>query len=195
MKGSFPAGTLLEACCKQSGLKVMLIQTLFAILPALALSLSPPWYTFATQVKVTFGADPIVSVGPLVPGYSLTVTVDNEAKATAIASILTTSKSFGNVNVAVNVVCNGNFVPSVPLDASSVEQVIFTALNGNPLYSGIVSRSGFRIRTFVLFKPVVLQYFNDNFADPFGKQNMVAADVWKEVLRFGNLAGISTAEI
>lgn len=171
-------------------------------------ALSPPWITFANQVKFTVGQDPNVRVGNLRSigsNYLLLITVRSLSRARALATIIQNSVQFGNVKVTVLIkTCTGQTArpySTTSLTASQIAQLYRIALSTNTLFSFVTTRSitpqvG-SLSVFPVFKKKVVQFFNDDLTDLFNNYNNVAAFVFQAVLKntINNIAiNFSTAE-
>ena len=66
--------------------------------------LLPPWITYFNELKNSIGADPTVTVGPLIPvggNFIILVQAISNEKARALATFLKSFVEFGNVSVTV----------------------------------------------------------------------------------------------
>jgi hypothetical protein len=153
--------------------------------------LSPPWYTFASEMKATIGATPGVHVSDLKANpdgsYTLDITAKSFLKAVEVASIVKPTADFGGTTVTVVVSDkNGDVVnPIVPTSVYQVEKLYNGALKGNDLYAGVKAKPLFPnapVVVFPIFTPTVVQFYNDNLADYYSNANLVAADAFGDVL-------------
>ncbi|CAG9614087.1 hypothetical protein BACCIP111899_03314 [Bacillus rhizoplanae] len=153
--------------------------------------LSPPWVIYFNELKFSIGENPGVTVGPLIPAgddYIILVTVTGNEKARAIATILNPTVNFGNINVNV-VVSNreGQMIApfSCPLDAFEIAHVFQLALEGNPFFEDVVVKPqlpGEQDVVYPVFKPKVIQFFNDDISNLCNTFVAVAANVFKDVI-------------
>lgn len=85
--------------------------------------------------------------------------------------------TFGKVNVKIIV------VPS-NLKATKAD-TIRKAFEGNPLFSDVIEiqmEGTSNPFTYVMFKPEVVQYWDDNIGDPHGNVTTLAQDLAREIL-------------
>lgn len=143
------------------------------------LKLSPPWVTYANQMKAIFDGDPDVKILFDQEEMTVNVYVANEAKAAALTQILPTEQAFGNVKLRVNVV-PANAAPG----GDMYEDRFRTAFTGNPRYeySETVTSPLGRF-TYVVWAADVIQYFDDDLGDINGNATMVIADCARAVFR------------
>ena len=147
-----------------------------------AVQLSPPWAIFWRDIDALFAEDPDVKVEYDEDDLIINIYVENAEKAYALTQLLPTEKIFGNVKLAINV---------VPADADdeSVIDLFNKAFDGNPLFSYAKEyQKGAFKNSYVVFKPEVIQYFNDDLSDINGNRTTVVAEVAKEV--FSDVQGV-----
>nr|WP_093293253.1 hypothetical protein [Thermoactinomyces sp. DSM 45892] len=154
--------------------------------------LSPPWVTYFNEIKYSVGADPSVTVGPLIPVvdvYLIIVIVSDNEKAKAIATLLHPTKTFGNVEVLVVVInTHGELITPLPcpLDAFEIASIFQTALTGNDFFQEVVVQPQLPDEpdaVYPVFKPEVIQFFNDDISNLCNTFTGVAANVFQDVLR------------
>lgn len=160
--------------------------------------LSPPWNTYFNEIKFSIGTDPEVTVGPLIPAgdnYIILITVTGNEKARALATLLKPTVNFGNVNVSVFVSNReGQLVSSFPcpLDAFEIAHLVRVALKGNPYFAEVVAQPqlpGGKNVVYPVFKPEVIQFFNDDISNLCNTFVAVAASVFKDVMK-GAVCGV-----
>lgn len=157
--------------------------------------LSPPWYTFANQIKYTYGASKFIHVNDLIEvdgEYLLTINVYDNRIARALRQILPMEKMFGNVDVDIAIFdCNGHEVPisNQEYTPEALGELFCIALKCNPLFVGVVLTGG-KIpapiinsvgNVVVIIDKCVVQFYNDDIADLCSNYNEVAAKVFLEV--------------
>ncbi|MHA7136689.1 hypothetical protein ACRTEV_05385 [Rossellomorea arthrocnemi] len=153
--------------------------------------LSPPWVTYHNELKYSIGQDPSVIVGPLIPAfgnYIIPVTAIGDEKAIALATLLKDTVEFGNVSVNV-VVINGdqeivNPLPC-PLRSFVVADLVQSALSGNPYFIEVVVKPqmpGGPNAVYPVFKPEVIQFFNDDISNLCNTFTAVASSVFADVM-------------
>ena len=140
------------------------------------LKLSAPWYLFYRQINALFGEDPDVLVQYEEDENIVTLRVNGQEKAYAIAEILPTEKAFGNVVMKINV---------VPANKPKTKLGIYKkAFEGNPVFSyALAVDTGMTSNTFnfVVLKHKICQFFNDNLGDPHGNYTALYEDVARDV--------------
>ena len=159
--------------------------------------LSPPWYTFWNKVNSALGNDPNVSVGPLDTSsnpYVIQVSVSDQNKANALATIVQRNQVFGNVGVQVQILYQGQqAVPVAVSSAQQLAQVVQKALFNNAWLVEVQFRSltpGSKQEVvFPIFQKAVIQFFNDDLSDYYSNFNGVVDSVFANVLN-GAVAGI-----
>ena len=111
--------------------------------------LSPPWITYFNELRNSVGADPTVTVGPLIPtdgNFIILVQTTDFEKAIALATLLKPTVQFGNVNVTivVSVIGDGivNPIPC-PLDAFEIAHLLQVALESNLYFEQVVVQPQF----------------------------------------------------
>ena len=139
------------------------------------LDIAPPWVTYAERLNAFFKNDPDVRVELLEDKHTVNLYVENAVKAEALANILVTEVVFGNVTLYINVIPANN--------AASQENFFRQALAGNEAVAAIenVDVVGGGQASYILFKPHVVQYFNDNIADYHGITSTLYQDIAKEI--------------
>lgn len=111
--------------------------------------LSPPCITYFNELRNSIGADPTVTVGPLIPvggNYIILVHALSNEKARALATLLKSSVQFGNVSVTVIVTNNENEIVNpfpCPLDAFEIAHLFQVALENNPYFEQVVVQPQF----------------------------------------------------
>lgn len=149
--------------------------------------LSPPWVTYANEIKALFGDDPQVRIEfrdkEESDPYTLKIYVDgNLSKYEAIDALLPDSIVFGNVTLNIAVI-----PPNT--SNSSTADLIEAAFEGNPALSFIRRISSpFGKFDYVVFKNKVVQFYNDEMGDINGNRSTLYQDVAKDV--FGSLDGV-----
>lgn len=139
------------------------------------LNLSAPWVIYAHKVEAMFERDPEVNVTFDAEACVLKVFVDNQRKADALARILPTSVTFGNVTLAIQVIPAND-------DVSRIE-LFQRAFEGNDAFGFIdtvVDPHGFE-QNVMLLKPEVVQFFDDDISSVFGLYTGTYEQVVKDV--------------
>lgn len=151
------------------------------------LRLSSPWMLFYKQVYAFFAKDSEVSVlfNNEEPEIKLWVR-GNDEKAAALGRFIPVTKVFGNVTLNMSVV--GDDGQPVPDINCTDEEAIVKAFGKNESVSFVKTIEtifGDR-KTYVVFKPEVIQYFADNINDIYGVittlNEYIARDVFSDTL-------------
>ncbi|HDR7161745.1 hypothetical protein OCB13_13425 [Bacillus cereus] len=153
--------------------------------------LSPPWITYFNELKNSIGADPTVTVGPLIPvggNYIISVHALSNEKARALATFLKSFVQFGNVSVTVIVTNNENEIVNpfpCPLDAFEIAHLFQVALENNPYFEQVVVQPQFPGGpnvVFPVFTAEVIQFFNDDISNLCQTFTGVATNVFRDVM-------------
>ena len=138
--------------------------------------LAPPWITYYRQVEALFGEDPDIKVVFDEDELHIKLYVENEIKAAALDEILPVQKDFGNVSV---------FIEVIPANTEPKKvDMIRRAFEGNPAFSYTTTIEGIMVNpiNYVVFKPEVVQFWNDNLHDPHGLVSTLMEDVARAVI-------------
>jgi len=141
-----------------------------------SVGLSTPWVSEARKIYALFNRDPEIDIVYDDDNTEVKLYVNNPIKATAMASVLPTEKSFGNVTLKITI------IPSN--DEGSTIDIIRQVFAGNPIVTDIIvddspTQVGFN---HVLFENNVVQYFNDCLNDPFGLETTLYENLARDVL-------------
>lgn len=138
--------------------------------------LSPPWDSFATEVYLLFCQDPEIKYNYDHNEKIISLYVDNAEKADALTKILPSEKDFGGVKLKIRV---------IPANENEKTGIIGKAFRKNPVVSDIVVSEGSIVRfpvTYVMFQNKVVQFYDDNLADPNGFKSTLYENIAREVL-------------
>lgn len=151
--------------------------------------MSAPWVVYAHQVEAMFKEDPDVMVEYNDAEKVLTLRVNGEDKADAIARLLGEEKEFGNVKMLIRV------IPANDLNSEKMD-LFRRAFSGNPAVSGFASiDTMWGTVNFVVFKPKVVQYYSDELYDLNGITTTIYQDLAKEIFGFNEGVFFSTDKI
>ena len=142
--------------------------------------LSPPWVEYVNELNALFGQDPEVTIAYDGDAMEVKLLVKNPNKADALARILPLEKEYGNVKLKVTV---------VPGNADMTrEQIYRAAFEGNPVFAQAVTVDGISSNsfTYVGFVREVVQYWNDNMADPHGNKSTLYQEIARDVFAGGD---------
>ena len=140
------------------------------------LKMSPPWFTYYRELVALFGGDPDIKISFDEENNSIKILVDGQDKAEAIDYLLPDEKEFGNVKVTISVVPSNRLL--------SRAEIIRKAFAGNPAYSYSATATGVYNNpiTYVVFKPEVVQYWNDSLADINGKVSTLYENIADKII-------------
>lgn len=142
--------------------------------------ISPPWVTYARKMQALFEQDRDVTVKYDNESRTLDLLVEGNDKASAISSILPNEVEFGNVKLTIAV---------KPSNDDSPEAIVRKAFAGNDAVASIETIETdvplFGDRTYVLFKPEVVQFFDDDMTDINGICTTIYQDIAREVFETG----------
>lgn len=144
------------------------------------LQLSSPWVEYYHKLCTLFSHDPEVHPTMTNDPAEITLRVDNQVKADALAKLLPAEMTWGNVTVPVKV---------VPANEGTKANLLRNALHGNGAVSEIDDyETVYGDYTCVMFVPIVAQYYNDNMRDPNGITTTIYQELAKEI--FGEDMGV-----
>jgi len=141
------------------------------------IGLSAPWYTYYNSLKALFGKDPDITISPLEDDDDLSVkmSVANAEKASAIAKLLPEDVTFGARKMKVLVVSEDS-------GEDATVDLYRKAFSDNPVVSRIETvNGGIGKFSYVVFKPEVVQYYNDNLGDINGNRTALYEELAKEI--------------
>lgn len=149
------------------------------------LGLISPWVDYYRKLEALFAEDPGVKVLLNNKHPEIKILVEDGGKAEALQELLPMNVTYGNVNVAITVVpANAKALGDARVD--KIQKVF----EGNEAVSGIYSVEGIFANSinYVVFKPKVVQYFNDDLSDAHGIRSTLYQELAKEV--FGEDCGV-----
>lgn len=154
------------------------------------LGVSAPWITYYRQIHALFDADPNVGVVYDEENNEIKLYVDGTDKANALTQLLPVEKNFGGVTVKTTV------IPANKTERK--EDLLQAAFEGNPNFSYIhvVGDNPMLNGTiYVLFKPNVAQFWNDNLHDPHGLVSDLYENIARDVIGEDGNVMFSTDEV
>lgn len=148
-------------------------------------NLSAPWNTYQKKLRALFENDPEIDVLDLMTSsktnfdYSLEIDVSNHEKYNALVNVLPDTVNFGNVDVEIRLVDNSKEAEA-EVDYYNLYKTLF---KDNPIVSEVIKSNvrGMSNNIYVLFKPEVVQFFNDNLDDFEGNWTGLAQNIAMEV--------------
>ena len=153
------------------------------------LGLSAPWVTYRNKLASLFVGDVTVDISPINEGtddghYTILIRSISEKKIAAFKKLLPETVNFGNVEVKHEY----EVVPE--------EDTYFIAFKnlfeGSPMVSDIKYAEDMtkNQHMFLMFKPEVVQFFNDNTDDINGLYSGLAQDIAREVFASIGFQGV-----
>ena len=148
------------------------------------LGLVSPWVDYYRKLEALFAEDPGVKVLLDNKNVAVKILVEDADKAAALETLLPNEVTFGNVTVKVIV------VPANPKLSAGKIDLVAKAFEGNDAVAGVFSidRIFSNTMNYVVFKPKVVQYFNDDLSDAHGIRSTLYQELAKEV--FGEDGGV-----
>lgn len=136
--------------------------------------LQAPWVLFARQIQKMFEKDEEVKVVCDEKNNEIKLLVNNTIKADALSLILPSEKTFGNIVVKIIV---------VPANDEKTSDLFKRAFAGNAAVNKIevVNDLFENDGVYVLFDPVVVQYFADDISDFYGNTSTLYEDLAREI--------------
>lgn len=127
--------------------------------------LSPPWDGHMSMLASFFAGDNRVRVGYVGKDGIGRIEVFDSKMFDALSQVLRPSIRFGNVTLKIEIV--RKFDPK-PCEQMTDLAALKVVLKENPAFSKLKSqKDGAFDFVFCLFKPVVLQWYNDNLGNPW----------------------------
>lgn len=153
-----------------------------------ALNVSPPWITYYHYLDAIFADDREVTVTYDNEEHEIKLLVNGQDKADSIDRLIVHEVDFGNVKLKVTV---------VPSNDDSMASIVRKAFAGNDAVEAIIDGGDkgipfFDDRVFVLFRPEVVQFFNDNLNDFYGLETTLYQTIAREVFDAGASVAFGT---
>lgn len=137
-------------------------------------TISAPWVSYYKKLYALFEYDEEVAMSYSDDERKVTILVESQIKADALAELLPNEKTFGNVTLKIEVVPSNSEVDRLTLFRH--------AFSGNPIVSSIeTSDGGAFALSYVMFSPDAVQFYDDNMGDPNGMCTMLPQDLASEV--------------
>lgn len=132
---------------------------------------SPPWDGYMSMLASFFKGDKRIRVGECAKGVGTIEVFDTKMYA-ALDQVLRTKLRFGNVKLEIRLVpANGLKAYKGEMNDLAALKVV---LSKNPAFHKIISRkTEVGNFVFVMFKPVVLMWYNDNLGSPYKQTTSV----------------------
>lgn len=142
--------------------------------------ISPPWFTFISELKAMFGEDPDIRI-EINDEFRVRLYVADADKASALFLLMPYSKKYGNVKVDIDIIPpNGEESSITNKNYANLFEIAF---KNNPVLSFIHKVEGlfgFNV-TYIVFKNKVVQYFNDNLGDIYGNTSTLYEDIARDI--------------
>ena len=143
------------------------------------LKMSPPWVIYVRKLEAIFDEDPQIAFNIDWEDFSVTLATNNGEKAAALEKLLPETKTFGNVDLSIEIECPNK----ANLAFATAADLFNTAFEKNPVFEGVIVPEGvwFVPITYVMFKNVVVQFFADNLNDPRGLISTLYQEIASEI--------------
>lgn len=137
--------------------------------------LAPPWITYVNELIALFGGDSDIKTDYDEENKVFSMFVDGQIKADAIAKLLPAEKEFGAVKLKIKV---------IPSNEKETKETLFkNAFAGNPNFSYALTVADIFTNpvTYVVFKKLIVQFFNDDLSDVNGNCTTLLHEVAKDI--------------
>lgn len=150
------------------------------------LGLVSPWVQYFRKLEAFFAEDKDVKVLFDNAKAAIKILVEDPDKADALTELLPPEVVFGNVTLKVSVVPANAKLMAGDARMDKIQR----AFQGNGAVVGIYSidRIFSNTMNYVVFKPKVVQYFNDDLSDAHGIRSTLYQELAKEI--FGEDGGV-----
>lgn len=138
--------------------------------------MSAPWYTYCREVIELFknDEDVLVDFNEDDDDKELVISVKNYEKSQAIQRLLPEKKTWGNVEMTINVIYS--------YKARSFEDVVKKAFEGNPVLKyTFATQTSTNPVVYAVFEKKVVQFWNDDLSDPHGVTSTLYEDIARDV--------------
>ena len=128
--------------------------------------MSPPWDGHMSMLASFFAGDSRVKVGYCGDNNVGTIEVFDTKMYVALQQVMRQKVKFGNVTLKISII-PANSVKAFKGEMTDL-QALKEVLKGNPAFSKIKSEKGGMFDfVFCIFKPLVIQWYNDNLGNPW----------------------------
>ena len=151
--------------------------------------ISPPWFTFVSELKALFGEDPDIKIEHT-KEFEVKMYVADANKAAALSVLMPYCRTYGNVDIIISIIPPNR--EQILINDDDYTELFNAAFKNNPALSYIQKIEGlFEFKaTYIVFKNKVVQYFNDNLNDINGNTSTlyedIARDIFKDTVAPGN---------
>jgi len=145
----------------------------------LKVALDAPWVTWCKELKALFDRDDDITVSEIYEpengldtDYAVAVMVRKHEKFLALDRLLPRMKMFGNVSLGIDLYDEEN----KEVDVAGLFKTLFA---GNPIFDSVQTTTDPAgvDWNYVLFKPEVIQFFDDDLTDYNGNWNGLAEEL------------------
>ena len=143
------------------------------------IKMSPPWVGFFRKMEALFKNDPDITIRYIKDPITIKLYINNQSKAEALMDLLPLKKNFGNVDVYIQVIPENNGVKE------NKASLFKKAFDGNPAFSYMIDLEDVFVNPihYCVFKKEVVQYWDDNLADPHGKVSTLYQDLAYDIFK------------
>lgn len=152
-----------------------------------------PWYTYQKKMAALFDGDSDIDIGEVMEdesgeaNYVISIVVSDHEKYLALERILPYNVEFGNVTLR-NIIYDAENIENGSYEADLYKKLFNHNLHVQE-FKTVVDPMGTE-HTYLLFKPEVIQFFNDDISDYNGKWSGLCQDIAREIFD-GNTYGIN----
>lgn len=130
------------------------------------IKMSPPWDGHMSKLAAFFAGDKRIRVGYCENGVGIIECFDSKM-CDALSQVIRAKVKFGNVTLKVDVVLADGVKPQPCVQMTDLAALKYV-LKENPAFSKIKAQKGGMFDfVFVIFKPVVLMWYNDDLSSPW----------------------------
>lgn len=138
-----------------------------------------PWEHYVSKVEQLFKYDAEVQVVYSERDNILTLFVSDETKAVAIDELMPQSVSFNNTTIDINVQIPKKDKVKSPRSIALLYEMAFY---NNPIFSYVKTVSTVDL-TYVVFAPIIAQYYNGDLNDINGQCTTLYQEIAKDVFK------------
>ena len=146
----------------------------------LKIELSPPWETYASELKALFENDDEVKVLYDHDNYTVRIYVDNTDKAEALKELMNEKIEIGNVTLAIDIIPSNNG-GGITLRKNDTPWLRAFSGNSNFVGNESIHYPSVGTLTYVIWSATPAQFFNDNLGDWFGNKTILFEDIARRV--------------
>ena len=146
---------------------------------------SSPWVEYVNKLDILFEYDnDITKIYFNEKECHVRLYCKNKEKADALFNLLPATKNFGGQILKISVI--------PPNNEYNINKLFHTVFDGNDAISEIVDKEEFGAeKTYILFKPEIVRYFNDDISELYRCRAALYQDIAKEVFEDIDHLGVS----